>query len=147
MQPDAPRWARGAGAALLAALLVSGAAAQPRLDDLILSRIEGDRSAVCVQAARIDLAAKPAVTTAQACASARQHAPAPDARFEIGSISKGFVGLLAAEMAARDELRFDEPLSAFLPSGVTSPAFEGKPTLLSDLLTYTAGLPALPVGD
>lgn len=126
---------------LLAAAQVS---AQPRLDELILSRIEGDRSNVCVQAARIDLAAKPSVTTAQACAAARKDAPAVDARFEIGSISKAFVGLLAAEMIARGELKLDEPLSALLPKGTTAPTFEGKPILLADLLTHTSGLPPLP---
>jgi D-alanyl-D-alanine-carboxypeptidase/D-alanyl-D-alanine-endopeptidase len=144
MRSDPSTLARRAAATLLAALVATDAAAQLRLDELIQSRIEGDRSAVCLQAARVDLGATPAVTTAQACASARRDAPAPDARFEIGSISKGFVGLLAAEMAARGELRFDEPLSAFLPPGATAPAFEGKPILLADLLTHTAGLPALP---
>jgi CubicO group peptidase (beta-lactamase class C family) len=144
MRSDESTRARGAAAALLAALFASSAAAQPRLDELILSRIEGDRSNVCIQAARVDLNASPAVTTAQACAAARKDAPGPDARFEIGSISKGFVGLLAAEMAARGELKFDEPLSAFLPRDATAPSFEGKPILLADLLTHTAGLPALP---
>ncbi len=144
MQPDAPRRACGAGAALLAALLVSGAAAQPRLDELILSRIQDDRSDVCLQAARIDLAATPAVTTAQACATARSDAPAADARFELGSISKAFVGLLAAEMMARGELKLDEPLSALLPKGASAPAFDGRPIVLADLLTHTSGLPALP---
>jgi CubicO group peptidase (beta-lactamase class C family) len=125
-------------------LVASGADAQPRLEELILSRIEGDRSNVCLQAARIDLAVSPSVVTAQACASARSDAPAPDARFEIGSISKAFVGLLAAEMIARGELKLDEPLSALLPKGAAAPAFDGRPILLADLLTHTSGLPALP---
>jgi hypothetical protein len=82
--------------ALLAAAVSTGVAAQLRLDELILTRIEGDRSDVCVQAARIDLTAQPSVTTAQAWAVERKDASAVDARFETGSISKGFVGLLAA---------------------------------------------------
>jgi serine-type D-Ala-D-Ala carboxypeptidase/endopeptidase len=131
-------------AAALTLLAAAQASAQPRLDELILTRIEGDRSNVCVQAARIDLAAKPSVTSAQACAGARSDAPGPAARFEIGSISKAFAGVLAAEMAARGELKLDEPLSAFLPKGAAAPAFEGKPILLADLLTHTSGLPPLP---
>jgi CubicO group peptidase (beta-lactamase class C family) len=97
-----------------------------------------------VQAARIDLAVRPAVVTAQACASARSDAPGPDARFEIGSISKAFVGLLAAEMIARGELKLDEPLAALLPKGATAPSFDGRPILLADLLTHSSGLPPLP---
>ena len=132
----------------LLTLTATCVAAQPsvtRLDELIATRIAGDRSNVCVQAARIDLAALPTVVVSSSCATARSDAPAPDARFEIGSISKGLVGLLAAEMAARGELRFDEPLQALLPTGITAPTFEGRPILLADLLTHTAGLPALPL--
>ena len=125
-------------------LTTAQAGAQPRLEELILSRIDGDRSEVCVQAARIDLAASPSVTTAQACATARADAPGPGARFEIGSISKAFVGVLAAEMIARGELKLDEPLSALLPKGATAPSFDGRPILVSDLLTHTSGLPPLP---
>lgn len=134
--------------AVIASSVAVGAAAQPtvpRVDELIATRIAADRSNVCVQAARIDLDALPTVVIGTGCASARNDAPAPDARFEIGSISKGLVGLLAAEMVARGELRFDEPLQALLPKEVTVPAFEGQPILLADLLTHTAGLPALPL--
>ena len=132
-------------AALALSLLAAAqASAQPRLDELILTRIQDDRSNVCVQAARIDLAAMPSAVTAQACATARNDAPGPDARFEIGSISKAFVGVLAAEMIARGELKLDEPLSALLPKGATAPSFDGKRITLADLLTHTSGLPPLP---
>lgn len=137
----------GGGTGMLAAALALPVAAQPataRLDELIAARVQGDRSNVCVQAARIDLNATPSVTTASGCASPRPDAPATDARFEIGSISKGFVGLLAAEMVARGELKLDEPLSALLPAGVQAPQFDGKPITVADLLTHTAGLPPLP---
>jgi D-alanyl-D-alanine-carboxypeptidase/D-alanyl-D-alanine-endopeptidase len=131
----------------LLAVAAGASLAQPpgaRLDEVIEARIGGDRSDVCIQAARIDLAATPAVTTAQACATARSDAPAADARFEIGSISKAFVELLAAEMIARGELRLDEPLSALLPKGASAPTFDGRPIVLADLLTHTSGLPPLP---
>jgi len=132
-------------AAAALAVLASGASAQPRLDELVTARIQGDRSEVCLQAARIDLGTQPSVTVAAACAGARADAPPPDARFEIGSISKAFVGLLAAEMVARGELALDEPLSALLPAGAIAPQFDGRPILLADLLTHTSGLPALPL--
>lgn len=130
---------------LTAAACATGQPAVSRVDELILTRIAGDRSNVCVQAARVDLAVLPSVVIGSGCATARDDVPAPDARFEIGSISKGFVGLLAAEMVARGELRFDEPLQPLLPKGATAPTFDGQPILLADLLTHTAGLPALPV--
>ena len=133
------------GLLTLTATCVTAQPAVSRVDELIATRIAGDRSNVCVQAARVDLAALPTVVVGSGCATARSDAPAPDARFEIGSISKGLVGLLAAEMAARGELRFDEPLQELLPKGTTAPTFEGQPILLADLLTHTAGLPALPV--
>jgi CubicO group peptidase (beta-lactamase class C family) len=108
-----------------------------RLSGLVANRVEGDRSGACVQAARVELNATTQVAMAAHCARFGERSVPLGARFEIGSISKGFVGLLAAEMAARGELRFDEPLSAFLPPGATAPAFEGKPILLADLLTHT----------
>lgn len=134
--------------AFLASSFAVAAAAQPsaiRVDELIATRIAGDRSNVCVQAARIDLDALPSVAVGSGCASTRNDVPAPDARFEIGSITKGLVGLLAAEMVARGELRLDEPLQVLLPKDVTAPTFQDQPILLADLLTHTAGLPALPL--
>lgn len=131
-------------AALLLTCATPIACAEPRLDELIGARIQGDRSEVCLQAARIDLAASAAVTTGAACAIARSDAPPADARFEIGSISKAFVGVLAAEMIARGELKLDEPLAALLPTGATAPTFDGTPITVADLLTHTSGLPPLP---
>lgn len=107
-------------------------------------RIEGDRSGVCVQAARLELGATPALTTAEACARERADRPGRDARFEIGSISKAFVGVLIAEMIERGELDPHTALASLLPAGTRLPA-DVSVTLL-DLLTHTAGLPPLPPG-
>ncbi len=112
----------------------------------MLSRIEGDRSNACVQAARIDLKATNTVDTALVCAAQRPDAPPLGARFEVGSISKAFVGVLAAEMAARGEVKLDEPLSALLPKDVELDPAAAPDITLADLLTHTAGLPALPPG-
>lgn len=140
-----------AGALLAVALMAAAlpAAAGEPLSALVAGRIDGDRSGVCVQAASIDLGRQPPVATAAACARPRSDAPAADARFEIGSISKTFVGVLALEMVARGELKLDEPLAALLPAGTlpagtAAPSFDGRPIRLADLLTHTAGLPALP---
>jgi CubicO group peptidase (beta-lactamase class C family) len=134
-------------AGLLAAMTATLASAQPatlRLDELIAGRIQGDRSNVCLHAARIDLAATPSVVSASGCAGPRTDAPAIDARFEIGSISKAFVGVLAAEMVARGELKLDEPLSALLPPGASAPRAGEQEIRVIDLLTHMSGLPPLP---
>ena len=64
--------------------------------------------------------------------------------FEIGSITKAFTGILLAEMAARGEVRLDEPVAALLPAGTRVPEWNGKVITLLDLSTQSSGLPRLP---
>jgi D-alanyl-D-alanine-carboxypeptidase/D-alanyl-D-alanine-endopeptidase len=145
----AARSVRTAAAALVTALATavgSSAVAQQRLDTLVIMRIEDDRSNVCIHALQIDLDALPSQRLGSGCATRRADAPPFDARFEIGSISKALVGVLAAEMAARGELRLDEPISALLPAGTAAPQINETPITLADLLTHTSGLPRLPAG-
>lgn len=75
----------------------------------------------------------------------------PDARplgessmFEIGSITKVFTGILLADMVARGEVSLSDPVSDFLPDGVTMPSREGRDITLLDLSTQHSGLPRLP---
>jgi D-alanyl-D-alanine-carboxypeptidase/D-alanyl-D-alanine-endopeptidase len=60
---------------------------------------------------------------------------------EIGSVTKTFTALLLAEMAARGEVRLDDPIGAYLPSGVRTPKRAGREITLEDLATHTARLP------
>jgi D-alanyl-D-alanine-carboxypeptidase/D-alanyl-D-alanine-endopeptidase len=48
----------------------------------------------------------------------RPGAPHGDTRFELGSITKVFTGLLLTEAVARDEVALDTPLSSLLPEGI-----------------------------
>ena len=64
--------------------------------------------------------------------------------FEIGSITKAFTGILLAEMAARGEVKLDEPVAALLPAGTKVPDRNGKVITLLDLSTQSSGLPRLP---
>jgi CubicO group peptidase (beta-lactamase class C family) len=64
--------------------------------------------------------------------------------FEIGSITKAFTGILLADMAARGELRLEEPVAALLPAGTRVPEWNGKVITLLDLSTQSSGLPRLP---
>ncbi|MBT2674366.1 beta-lactamase family protein [Streptomyces sp. ISL-14] len=65
----------------------------------------------------------------------------PDTRFEVGSLTKTFTALLLAELAARGEVRYDDPVARYLPFPVPGP-----PITLLHLATHTSGLPRLPPG-
>jgi CubicO group peptidase (beta-lactamase class C family) len=69
---------------------------------------------------------------------------APDALFEIGSVTKVFTAILLADLSLAGEVALDEPLQALLP-GVRVPARDGEITL-AHLATHSAGLPRLPPG-
>lgn len=57
-------------------------------------------------------------------------------RFEVGSITKTFTGMLLADAVARDEVDIDDPVSQYLP-------LDGAPVAsvtLRDLAAHTSGL-------
>lgn len=62
-------------------------------------------------------------------------------RFETGSVTKTFTALLLAELAARHEVRYDDPVARYLPRRAAAP-----PITLLHLATHTSGLPRLPPG-
>ncbi len=64
--------------------------------------------------------------------------------FEIGSITKVFTGILLAEMVQRGEVNLDDPLSNYVPEGVSVPEHNGHPITLEDLATHFSGLPSSP---
>lgn len=64
----------------------------------------------------------------------------PDSRFEIGSLTKTFSGLLLADAATRGEVRLDDPLSAHVPELAGTDA--GSATL-RELAQHTSGLPSM----
>jgi serine-type D-Ala-D-Ala carboxypeptidase/endopeptidase len=67
-----------------------------------------------------------------------------DTIFEIGSITKVFTALLAADMAQRGEVKLDDPIQKYLPPTVKIPERAGKQITLIDLATHTSGLPRMP---
>lgn len=67
----------------------------------------------------------------------------PRSAFEIGSINKTFTGTLLADMVARGEVAFDDPVAKYLPKEVTVPSWEGREITLLDLATHHSGLPRL----
>ena len=65
--------------------------------------------------------------------------------FEIGSITKVFTAILLADMVAKGEVGYDDPVAKFLPEGeVTMPARDGKDITLLDLATHRSALPRMP---
>jgi serine-type D-Ala-D-Ala carboxypeptidase/endopeptidase len=64
--------------------------------------------------------------------------------FEIGSITKVFTCILLADMVERGEMKFDDPISLYLPKTVKCPTRNGKEITLLDLATHTSALPRMP---
>lgn len=67
-----------------------------------------------------------------------------DTRFEIGSVTKSFTGLLLAVMAERGAVSLSDPIGRHLPDSVDAPVVDGQPIELQHLATHTSGLPRLP---
>ncbi|MEU7723012.1 serine hydrolase domain-containing protein [Streptomyces tibetensis] len=64
-------------------------------------------------------------------------------RYEIGSATKAFTGLLLARLIDSGRLTGGEPAAALLDGGRSAGA---NPVTLAHLITHTSGLPALPAG-
>jgi len=68
----------------------------------------------------------------------------PKTLFEIGSITKLFTATILADMVAKGEVALDDPISKYLPDGVTTPTRGGYEITLVDLSTHHSALPRLP---
>ena len=66
-----------------------------------------------------------------------------DTLFQIGSVSKTFVGLVLADMVLKGEVKLDDPAAKYLPAGVKMPQ-RGRPITLVDLQLNVSGLPRMP---
>lgn len=64
--------------------------------------------------------------------------------FEIGSISKVFTSILLCDQVESGKVALDDPISKFVPSGVTVPAHGEHPITLRTLSTHRSGLPRMP---
>ncbi|MEH0168455.1 serine hydrolase domain-containing protein [Roseateles microcysteis] len=114
------------------------------LEQRLAARLAGDRTGACVVAAVID---KGQVLRARSCAGTRSDpAPAMDAAFEIGSVTKTMTAFLVADLIARGQWSLDDPIAKHLPAGTSVPRQGERQILVRDLLTHSAGLPGLPPG-
>lgn len=120
------------------------AAEAPTVDQRLAARLDGDRTGACVLAAVVD---HDHVVTARHCAGTRADGPpAEDAAFEIGSVTKTMTAFLVADLIERGQWTLDDPIAKHLPAGTPLPRQGERQILVRDLLTHTAGLPALPPG-
>lgn len=73
-------------------------------------------------------------------------AGSPDERtiFQIGSITKTFTATLLSQMVQSGQVALDDPISKYLPPGVSAPSYGGKPITLLTLAEQTSGLPRMP---
>ncbi|RVU49550.1 serine hydrolase domain-containing protein [Rubrivivax rivuli] len=110
------------------------------LEQVLQQRLEGDRTGACIVAATIE---DGTVQRARFCARATSP-PALDAAFEIGSISKTMLGLLVADLVEQGRWRLDDPIARHLPAGTVLPRQGERQITVADLLTHSAGLPAVP---
>ena len=61
--------------------------------------------------------------------------------FELASVGKVFTGILLAQAVMNGEVQLEDPISMYLPEGVTAPEYAGRSITLLDLATHTSGLP------
>ena len=71
---------------------------------------------------------------------ARQLPVTTNTLFEIGSCSKAFTGVLAAQLVADSLLRWDAPVRRYLPGFRLADAYATEHATLQDLLTHRVGL-------
>ena len=66
--------------------------------------------------------------------------------FEIGSVTKTFTGTVLADMVRRGQVKLDDPVGKYLPTGTRVPSLNGRQITLLDLATHMSGLPRFPTG-
>lgn len=116
----------------------------PALVRRLEARLLGDRTGACVLAAVIE---RPQVRRARVCAGTREGGP-PDwlAAFEMGSVTKTMTATLVAGLVESGRWSLDDPIEKHLPDGTRVPRQGERQILVRDLVTHSAGLPALPPG-
>ncbi|MGZ5035819.1 MAG: serine hydrolase domain-containing protein [Usitatibacter sp.] len=134
----------GAASVTLCSLAHAGPApADESLQAIVKARLDAAESPACIAVARMGASAEEVLACTDGIA------PVPfdrDSLFEIGSITKGFTGLLLADMVRKGEVSLDDPASKYSRPGAKLPSYEGREITLRDLVTQTSGLPRLPPG-
>lgn len=141
------------GAATL--LLATAASASPLSAQTLAPSFPADSAITAMLRARVESGSNPGIVVGIldngkrrviAYGRSRANGAAIDGRtlFEIGSITKVFTGTLLADMVRRGEVKLDDPIELYLPSGVRTPRYQGQVITLGDLATQHSGLPRVP---
>ncbi|MEM1121419.1 MAG: serine hydrolase domain-containing protein [Bacteroidota bacterium] len=69
--------------------------------------------------------------------------PTEKSIYEIGSITKTFTGTVLAALAVEGKVKYNDPISKFLPDSVCNWSAD-KSITLEELATHTSGLPRIP---
>lgn len=133
----------GGAAVQTAALSATAVASDAEIRRLLVERIDAQKQGVGIVVGIIE----PHKRRVVAYGSLEKGDPRKldgDTLFEIGSITKVFTALAAADMAQRGEVKLDDPIAKYLPPTVRVPERNGKQITLIDLATHTSGLPRMP---
>ncbi|HUQ28163.1 MAG TPA: serine hydrolase [Usitatibacter sp.] len=118
-------------ATLVAALVLSG---------VVEARLAESESPACVAVALVAAKTETAFGCTPGIAGTK-----PDERsiFEIGSITKGFTGLILADMVRKGEVSLDDSVTKYSRPGAKLPV-GAEAITLRDVVTQTSGLPRMP---
>ena len=132
-------------AALVSALPVAWAqpkaAADAALNELLARRVQAEGvglAAARFGASQVELGAAGPIRAGGEAIAPQRHA------FEIGSITKPFVGVLLADAVLRQEVTLEQAVESLLPEGLRLRDSADAPLRLVDLATHRSGLPRLP---
>jgi D-alanyl-D-alanine-carboxypeptidase/D-alanyl-D-alanine-endopeptidase len=113
------------------------------LTSTVLSRLAESETPACIVVGYV------AERTRTSFGCTRDAGPATlagDSIFEIGSVTKGFTGILLADMVLKGEVSLDDPVAKYSRPGARLPTRGGREITLRDLVTQRSGLPRQPPG-
>ena len=128
--------------ALAVVLLVPLAGAAPALPtdeavhEILRQRIDESRRGVGCVVALVDESGARVISYGRVT-SGEERPVDGDTVFQVGSVTKVFTSLLLAQMAARGEVRLDDPIALYAPRSVTTP--RAQEITLLHLSRHTAG--------
>ena len=115
----------------------------PGLIRAVEAAVAGMRGLGGLAVARVDRSVAGSRTRFAALGCSGGRVPTPHSRYELGSITKTWTGMLLADAVERGELFLADPLASWLPELAGTPA--GGVTL-RELATHTAGLDPVLLG-
>ena len=110
---------------------------------LLVERVDERKQSVGIVVGVIEPAGKRVVSYGRPATNDRRPLDG-DSVFQIGSVTKVFTSLLLSDMVQHGEVKLDDPVSRYLPKGVTMPLYGGSRITLRHLATHTSGLPRDP---